>query len=94
MAIDLNKKMIEVVLNCNKIAKMREDRSTKAVELDNLYESTVQDIIKITPDVALNQWLDNRLDDCEMMTALVSVDRNYAEQFIEDIINNPPRKTF
>lgn len=90
MAIDLNKKMIEVVLNCNKIAKMREDRSTKVVELDNLYESTVQDIIKITPNVALNQWLDNRLDDHEMMTALVSVDRNYAEQFIEDIINNPP----
>ena len=90
MAIDLNKKMIEVVLNCNKIAKMREDRSTKVVELDNLYESTIQDIIKITPDVAINQWLDNRLDDHEMMTTLVSVDRNYAEQFIEDIINNPP----
>lgn len=94
MAIDLNKKMIEVVLNCNKIAMMREDRSTKAVDLDNLYESTVQDIIKITPDVALNQWLDNRLEDCEMLTALVGVDRNYAEQFIEDIINNPPRKSF
>lgn len=90
MAIDLNKKMIEVILNCNKIAKMREDRSTKAVDLDNLYESTVQDIIKITPDVAINQWLDNRLDDDEMMTTLVGVDRNYAEQFIEDIINNPP----
>lgn len=94
MAIDLNKKMIEVVLNCNKIAKMREDRSTKVVDLDNLYESTIQDIIKITPDVALNQWLDNRLTDFEMMTALVDVDRNYAEQFIEDIINNPPRKSF
>lgn len=94
MAIDLNKKMIEVVLNCNKIAKMREDRSTKVVDLDNLYESTVQDIIKITPDVAINQWLNNRLTDFEMMTALVDVDRNYAEQFIEDIINNPPRKSF
>lgn len=94
MAIDLNKKMSEVILNCNKIAKMREDKNTKVIELDSLYESTVQDIIKITPDVALNHWLDNRLDDFEMMTALVGVDRNYAEQFIETVINDPSRKTF
>ena len=94
MAINLNKMMSEVILNCNKIAKMREDKSTKVVELNNLYESTVQDIIKITPDVALNHWLDNRLNDFEMMFVLGGVDRNYAEQFIETVINDPTRKTF
>lgn len=87
MAIDLNKKMIEIMQNCNKIAKMREDRSTKVVELDNLYESTVKSIINIGPDVALNSWLDNNFSDESMMYIILNgIDRNYASNFIESII--------
>lgn len=86
--IDLNMKVVEVMLNCKAIKKMREDRNTKVLDLDNLYESTVNTIISITPDIILNKWLDNMLEDKLVMPSM-AVDRHYAETFIENIINQP-----
>lgn len=80
----LNDRMIEVIDNCFKIKQMRLDRSTNIIELDNLYESTVKTIIDVTPDFALNAWLDNKLSDSEVLVGL-TVDRNYAENFIENL---------
>lgn len=81
----LNEKIGVVIDNCHAIDKMRNDRSTEIVKLDNLYEETVKVIIDITPDVTLNQWMDGKIDDREVMIGL-NADRHYAETFIEEAI--------
>jgi len=85
--MSLEQKMESIIVNCAKIKQMRNDRTSNIIELNDIYEQTVKTIIDITPDVSLNQWLDGRLGDQEVIADLC-VDRAYAEQFIEDAINH------
>lgn len=85
--MSLEQRMESVIVNCAKIKQMRNDRTSNIIELNDIYEQTVKTIIDITPDVSLNQWMDGRLGDQEVIAGLC-VDRAYAEHFIENVINH------
>lgn len=85
--MSLEQKMESVIVNCAKVKQMRNDRTSNIIELNDIYEQTVKTIIDITPDVSLNQWMDGRLGDQEVIACLC-VDRAYAEHFIENAISH------
>lgn len=68
-----------------KFVKMRRDKNSPVLELEEMYDSFVEYEYNVAQDVALNEWLDNRLNDARFSDSFLNTEilKNYAINFLE-----------